>query len=100
VIERERVKKRQESEIEKKKDIAEGKTLPKEKYFDRDSSKVETFKSVCKKAVDVLTIANLEGYGESARKVCIEMMKMVFEHLRKELKKAGEVAPRKVIDIG
>lgn len=44
--------------------------------------------------------ASLEGYGEIARNVCIEMMKTLFEHLRTELRKTGEVAPRKVIDIG
>lgn len=100
VAERARIKKRQELEIKKKKDLAEGKTLPEVKYFDKDTSKVNAFESICKKAVDELTIASLEGYGKIARDACIQMMKMVFEHLRNELKKAGEVAPRKVIDIG
>ncbi len=99
VLERERVKKRQESEIKKKKDLAEGKTLPKVKYFDKDANKVNNVEVICKKAITELTFAGLEGYGESARKTCIEMMKAVFEHLRKELKKAGEVAPRVVIDV-
>lgn len=99
ILERERAKKRQKSEIKKKKDLAEGKTLPKVKYFDKDTSKVKAFETICKKATNELTFDSLEGYGETARKVCIEMMKMVFEHLRKELRKAGEIAPRKVIDI-
>jgi len=98
VLERERVKKRQVSEIKKKKDLAEGKILPKPKYFDKDASKVKAIEDICKKAVDVLTVAGLEGYGKVARDACIKMMKILFEHLREELKKAGEVAPRKVID--
>ncbi len=98
ILERERVKKRQVSEIKKKKDLAEGKVLPKPKYFDKDASKVKAVEDICKKAVDGLTFAGLEGYGKVARDACIKMMKILFEHLREELKKAGEVAPKKVID--
>ncbi len=98
IIERERAKKRQVSEIKKKKDLAEGKILPKPKYFDKDASKVKAVEDICKKAVNGLTFAGLEGYGKVARDACIKMMKILFEHLREELKKAGEVAPKKVID--
>lgn len=99
VAERVIVKKRQESGIKKKVDIAEGKIIPKEKFFDKDANKLDAIKSVCQKAMNELTFAGLEGYGDFARKECIKMMKILFEHLRKELKKAGEVAPRKVIDV-
>ncbi len=100
IVERERAKERQLSEVKKKKDLAEGKIIPKPKFFDKDVSKIETVRSICKNAVETLTIAGLEGYGDLARKECIKMMKILFEHLRKELKKAGEVAPKKVIEIG
>ncbi len=100
VAERERVKERQLSEVKKKKDLAEGKIIPKPKFFDKDVSKIETVRNICKNAVETLTVAGLEGYGNLARKECIKMMKILFEHLRKELKKAGEVAPKKVIEIG
>jgi len=99
IAERVIVKKRQESEIKKKIDIAEGKIIPKEKFFDKDANKLDSIKSVCQRAMNELTFAGLEGYGDFARKECIKMMKILFEHLRKELKKAGEVAPRKVIDV-
>lgn len=98
IAERKLAKERQEKAIKKKKDLAEGKILPKPKYFDKDASKVKAIEDICKKAVDGLTFAGLEGYGKVARDACIKMMKILFEHLREELKKAGEVAPRKVID--
>ena len=98
IVERKLAKKRQETAVKKKKDLAEGKILPKPKYFNKDASKVKTVEDICKKAVDSLTIAGLEGYGKVARDACIKMMKILFEHLREELKKAGEVVPEKVID--
>lgn len=99
IAERELAKKRQESAVQKKKDLADGKTIPKPKYFDKDASKVQNVEDICKRAVKELTFAGLEGYGKTARDVCIEMMKRLFEHLRNELKNAGEVAPTKVIDV-
>ena len=99
IAERKLVKKRQEQAVQKKKDLAEGKVLPKPKHFDKDANKIEMVKNTCKKAMNDLTIAGLEGYGDFAKKECIKMMKILFEHLRKELKKAGEVAPEKVIEV-
>jgi len=100
IAERVIVKKRQEKAIQDKKDIVEGKITPKERFFDKDANKLDMVKSVCKKAMSELTFAGLEGYGDFARKECIQMMRILFEHLKKELKEAGEVIPDKVIDGG
>ena len=99
IAERVIVKKRQEAGIKKKVDIAEGKQKIPDKFFNKDANKIEAIKNICKKAMSDLTIAGLEGYGDFARKECIQMMRILFEHLRKELKKAGEVAPRKVLEV-
>lgn len=99
IAEREMAKKRRVKAIQDKKDLAEGKQKIPDKFFNKDANKIEAVKNICKKAMSDLTFAGLEGYGDFARKECIKMMKILFEHLRKELKEAGEVAPRKVIDV-
>jgi len=99
VKQRERSIELQSKEAERKKKLAKGEISGPLKVYDADLSLLKTFQKLVKDSILNLTIAKLEGYGEKTKKECIKIMKFLYEHLKKELKEAGEVIPYKVIEV-